>query len=66
MSHYLSMKIDNDIKNKTITLHQFTYLKKILDRYNMKGATLLKISMSSEVLNSLESNSGQASKKIIT
>ena len=41
--HYLSTKINNNIKNKIITLCQFTYLKKMLNKYNIKSATLLKI-----------------------
>ena len=65
VSHYLDIKIDNNIKNKIITLHQSTYLKKVIERYNIKNITLTKISILSEILNSLNSNLNQASKKTI-
>ena len=65
ISHYLDIEVDNDIRNKIITLCQFTYLRKVLKRYDMKDATLIKISMLSEILNSLNSNSNQTLKKII-
>ena len=65
ISHYLNIKVDNDIRNKIITLCQFTYLRKVLKRYDMKDATLIKILMLSEILNSLNSNSNQTLKKII-
>ena len=63
--HYLDIKVNNDIENKISKLHQSTYLKKVLDRYDIKDITLTKISMFSEILNSLNSNSNQASKKTI-
>ena len=65
ISHYLNIEVDNDIRNKIITLCQFTYLRKVLKRYDMKDATLIKILMLSEILNSLNSNSNQTLKKII-
>ena len=48
------MKVDNNIRNKIITLCQFTYLRKVLERYDMKDVTLTKISMSPEILNSVK------------
>ena len=66
VSHYLSMEVDNNIEKKTITLRQFTYLKKVIDRYGMKDVTPLKIPMSPGVSNSLNPNPNQASKETIT
>ena len=66
VSHYLGMKVDNNIEKKTITLRQFTYLKKVIGRYSMKDVTPLKILMSPGVPNSLNSNPNQASKETIT
>ena len=56
ISHYLGIKVNNDIENKIITLYQFTYLRKVLERYNIKDITLIKILMLSKILNSLNSN----------
>ena len=66
VSHYLSMEVNNNFEKKTITLHQSTYLKKVIDRYSMKNVTPSKISMLPGVPNSLNSNSNQASKEMIT
>ena len=54
--HYLDMKVDNNIRNKIITLCQFIYLRKVLERYDIKDITLIKILILSEILNSLNSN----------
>ena len=53
VSHYLDMKIDNDIESKTITLCQSIYLRKIVARYDMKNCKFTKILMSSRIFNSL-------------
>ena len=66
VSHYLGMEVDNDIRNKTITLCQSTYLRKVLERYGMKDATPTKIPMSPGIPNSLDPNPNQASKETIT
>ena len=66
VSHYLSMEVNNNIEKKTITLRQFTYLKKVIGRYSMKDVTPLKIPMSPGVPNSLNPNPNQASKETIT
>ena len=56
VSHYLSIEVNNNIEKKTITLRQFTYLKKVIDRYSMKDVMPSKILISSGVPNSLNSN----------
>ena len=53
--YYLEMKIDIDIKSKQITLRQFTYLKKIVAKYELANCRSIKISISPGVLNSLNS-----------
>ena len=47
------MKIDIDAKSKQITLRQFTYLKKIVAKYELANCRPIKISISLEVLNLL-------------
>ena len=66
VSHYLDMKIDNDIESKTITLRQSTYLRKIVARYDMKNCKLTKILMSSRISNSLNFSFEQIDKKTLT
>ena len=66
VSHYLDMKIDNDIESKTITLRQSTYLRKIVARYDMKNCKLIKILMSSRVFNSLNFSFEQIDKETLT
>ena len=66
VSHYLSMKVDNNFEKKTITLHQSTYLKKVIDRYSIKDVMPSKIPMLPGVPNSLNPNPNQASKEMIT
>ena len=65
VSHYLNMKIDNDTENKTITLCQSIYLRKIVARYDTKNCKLTKILMSSRVSSSLNFFSEQIDKKIL-
>ena len=64
--HYLGMEVDNNVEKKTITLCQSTYLKKIVSRYGLEGCRPAKTPMSPGVLNSLDPNTGQATKDTIT
>ena len=66
VSHYLDMKIDNDVESKTITLRQSTYLRKIVARYDMKNCKLIKILISSRISNSLNFSFEQTDKEILT
>ena len=66
ISHYLDMKIDNDIKSKTITLRQSTYLRKIVVRYDMENCKFTKILMSFEIPNLLNFSFEQTDKEILT
>ncbi|SLM41442.1 Reverse transcriptase, RNA-dependent DNA polymerase [Lasallia pustulata] len=64
--HYLGMEVDNNVEKKTITLCQSTYLKKIVSHYGLEGCRPAKIPMSPGVPNSLDPNTGQATKDTIT
>ena len=60
------MEINNNVEKKIITLCQSTYLKKIISHYGLEGCRPAKVLMLSGVPNSLDPNTGEAIKDIIT
>lgn len=64
-SHYLGMEVDTDMRKKTITLRQSTYLKKILVRYGIRDCRPAKIPISPGVANSLTTDENQADERTI-
>ena len=64
--HYLGIEVYNNVEKKIITLRQSTYLKKIVSRYSLEGCRPAKVPMSPGVPNSLDLNTGQATKDTIT
>ena len=66
VSHYLEMEVDANLREKTITLRQSTYLRKILERYGMGDCRPVKIPISPGVANSLTPHDSQADRNTIT
>lgn len=53
VSHYLGIEVNVNLNDKTITLRQSTYLKKILGRYGMSNCRVAKIPICPEIANPL-------------
>ena len=65
VSHYLGTEVDVDLNEKTITLRQSTYLRKILGRYKMSHCRSAKIPISPGVANSLTPYEDQPEKSTV-
>ncbi len=64
ISHYLGMEVDYILEDK-ITLRQSTYLKKVLDRFDMTDCKPASLPMNPGVANSLQFFDGTADPKTI-
>ena len=64
ISHYLGMEVDYILGDK-ITLRQSTYLKKVLDRFDMTDCKPASLPMNPGVANSLQPFDGTADPKTI-
>ena len=64
ISHYLGMEIDVEVEKK-ISLRQTTYLKKILERFQMADCKPASVPMNPGVANSLLPSEGQADRATI-
>ena len=53
VSHYLNMQVDMNLDKSNITVHQTTYLKKILEQFHMQDYKPIFTSMESGIGNLL-------------
>ena len=64
-SHYLDMKIRRDRERRTLTLLQTTYLKTVLEKFDMRDCVSVATSMKASISNSILLSTKQADEDII-